>query len=384
VRDAGAAQAATIATFELHIEQSRLDDLRQRLELTRFPDRELVDDWSQGAPLAHVQALVEHWKSGYDWRRCEKALNGYGQFLTSIDGVDIHFLHVRSKHPDALPMILTHGWPGSIVEFLQCIEPLTNPPDPRDAFHLVIPSLPGYGFSGKPREKGWNVARIGKAWAVLMQRLGYSRYVAQGGDWGAAVTTAMGKQRPEGLAAIHVNMPLVQPREAIKDPTPEETRTLEQLANYAKWENGYAAQQMTRPQTIGYALADSPAGQAAWVYEKFRGWSDVKDAPPESAFSRDALLDNIMLYWLGNAGASSARLYWESFRGGFRAVELHLPTGVSVFPKDIYTAPRIWCERCMHDLIYYNELDRGGHFAAFELPQVFVEELRKCFRKVRQ
>lgn len=376
----------TIRPFVLNIEQDRLDDLRRRLAQARWPDEEPVSDWSQGVPLAQMQALVEHWRTNYDWRRCEAALNAAGQHITEIDGVDIHFLHVRSIHSDALPLLLTHGWPGSVAEFLKCIGPLTDPTSrggqASDAFHLVIPSLPGYGFSGKPREAGWGVPRIAMAWAALMQRLGYTRYVAQGGDWGAAVTTALGVIRPEALAAIHVNMPLVLPHTPDANPTPTEAHALEQLANYARWENGYAVQQMTRPQSLGYGLADSPIGQAAWIYEKFHAWTD-NDGTVESAISHDEALDNIMLYWLANTGASSARLYWESFRAGFRAIELHLPVGVSVFPKDIYTAPRSWAERCMHNLIYWNELGRGGHFAAYEQPTLFVEELRKCFRLVR-
>ncbi len=372
--------------FVLNIEQARLDDLRRRLEFTRWPDRELVDDWSQGAPLVRIQALVEYWRTAYDWRRCEAQLNGRGQHRTQIDGVDIHFLHIRSKHPNALPLILSHGWPGSVIEFLKCIGPLVDPTahggDAQDAFHLVIPSLPGYGFSGKPRETGWTVGRIAKAWHVLMRRLGYERYVAQGGDWGAAITTAMGVQRPEGLAAIHLNLPLVRPRETGSNLSASESRMLEQLALYARSDSGYSSQQASRPQTLGYGLADSPAGQAAWIYEKFYAWTDNSGAP-ETTLTQDELLDNIMLYWLPNTATSAARLYWESFHGAFKAVELSLPTGCSVFPKDIYVAPRSWAERCIHELIYWNELDRGGHFAAFEQPKLFVEELRKCFRLVR-
>jgi epoxide hydrolase len=375
-----------IVPFILDVEQARLDDLHRRLELTRWPDAELVEDWSQGAPLAKVRALVEHWRTRYDWRRCEAALNGFGQFRTSIEGVDIHFLHVRSQHADALPLILTHGWPGSVVEFLKCIRPLVDPTahggDARDAFHVVIPSLPGYGFSGKPRERGWGVRRIARAWHTLMQRLGYARYVAQGGDWGAVVTTALGVERPDGLVAIHLNMPLVQPRDPGTELRADEQRMLDRLKFYTRWDSGYAVQQSSRPQTLGYGLADSPVGQAAWIYEKFHAWTD-NDGAPESTLTLDEMLDNIMLYWLPNAATSSARLYWESYRGAFFAAELHLPTGCSVFPKDIYTAPRSWAERCMHNLIYWNELDRGGHFAAFEQPQLFVGELRKCFRLIR-
>jgi pimeloyl-ACP methyl ester carboxylesterase len=375
-----------IHSFELAIEPSRLDDLRRRLDSTRWPDAEMVDDWSQGAPLSSVKSLVDYWSTRYDWRRCEQQLNGLGQYLTHIDGVDIHFLHIRSKHEAALPLILTHGWPGSVIEFLKCVAPLVDPAahggQASDAFHVVIPSLPGYGFSSKPREKGWNVKRIAKAWHVLMRRLGYERYVAQGGDWGAVITTAMGIERPEGLAAIHLNMPLVRPREPGTNLNAAESRMLERLDFYTRWDSGYASQQSTRPQTLGYGLADSPAGQAAWIYEKFHAWTD-NSGTPESVLTHDEMLDNIMLYWLPNASTSSARLYWESYRSAFLAAELHLPVGCSIFPKDIYAAPRSWAERCIHDLIYWNELDRGGHFAAFEQPALFVTELRNCFRSIR-
>ncbi|MFA5939471.1 MAG: epoxide hydrolase family protein [Sinimarinibacterium sp.] len=372
-----------VRPYALRIEESQLADLRRRLEQTRWSDPAPVTDWSQGVPLAQLQALVEHWRTRYDWRRCEAALNAQGQHLTAIDGVDIHFLHVRSRHENALPLLLTHGWPGSVIEFLKCIGPLTDPlahgGEARDAFHLVIPSLPGYGFSGKPRETGWGVRRIAKAWHTLMQRLGYARYVAQGGDWGAVITTALGIDRPQGLAGIHLNLPLVRPRKPDAELSPAEARMLEQLEFYARWDSGYAQQQSTRPQTLGYALADSPAGQAAWIYEKFQAWTD-NTGNPESTLTADEMLDNIMLYWLPNAAASSARLYWESYRGAFAAAELHIPTGCSIFPKDIYTAPRSWAQRCIHNLVYWNELDRGGHFAAFEQPALFVDELRKCFR----
>lgn len=375
-----------ISPFTIAIAEEQLEDLRRRLDMTRWPDAETVDDWSQGAPLAEIRKLVDYWRNDYDWRRCEAALNAHPQFHTAIDGVDIHFLHVRSPNPDAMPLILTHGWPGSVIEFMKCIGPLSDPAahggKAADAFHLVIPSLPGYGFSGKPTETGWTVPRIARAWHTLMGRLGYDRYVAQGGDWGAAVTTAMGMQRPQGLAAIHVNMPLVLPEGPYDDASPAERAMLEAMAHYARWDGGYSDQQSTRPQTLGYGLADSPAGQAAWIYEKFWSWADC-DGDPLNALSHDEMLDNIMLYWLPNTGTSSARLYWESFDGGFGAAELHLPTACSIFPRDIYAAPRSWAERCIHDLIYWNELDKGGHFAAFEQPELFVEELRKAFVSIR-
>lgn len=375
-----------VVLFTLAVEAQRLEDLRQRLAQTRWPDPETVEDDSQGAKLERVQALVEYWRTRYDWRRCEARLNALGQYRTRIDGIDIHFLHIRSRHPEALPLLMTHGWPGSVIEFLYCVEPLVDPTShgapASDAFHLVIPSLPGYGFSGKPRERGWNVKRIAKAWHVLMQRLGYERYVAQGGDWGAVITTALGIERPPGLVGIHLNFPLVRPRDPGTDLDPQQKRMLEQLAFYTRWDSGYASLQSSRPQTLGYALADSPAGQAAWIYEKFHAWSDHPGAP-EDLLGYDVLLDNIMLYWLPNAGASSARLYWESYRNAFFAADLHIPTGCSIFPKDIYTAPRSWAERCIHNLVYWNELDRGGHFAALEQPALFVDELRKCFRLMR-
>lgn len=375
-----------IRPFTIAIAEEQLDDLRQRLDRTRWPDAEAVDDWSQGVPLAETRKLVDHWRNHYDWRRCEAALNAHPQFHTEIDGVDIHFLHIRSPNPDAMPLILTHGWPGSVIEFMKCIGPLSDPAahggNAADAFHLVIPSLPGYGFSGKPKETGWGVQRIATAWHVLMTRLGYDRYVAQGGDWGAAITTAMGAQRPQGLAAIHVNLPLILPEGPYDDASPAELAMLEAMAYYARWDGGYSDQQATRPQTLGYGLADSPAGQAAWIYEKFWSWADCH-GDPTNALSYDEMLDNIMLYWLPNTGTSSARLYWESFHDAFGATELHLPAACSIFPKDIYAAPRSWAERCMHNLIYWNELDKGGHFAAFEQPALFVEELRKAFVSIR-
>ncbi|MFW2828744.1 epoxide hydrolase family protein [Sphingomonas sp. ID0503] len=379
-------ESAAIEPFTLDIPEAELADLGRRLEAVRWPDRESVDNWSQGAPLEAVRALVEHWRTRYDWRRCERMLNGFGQYRTEIDGVGIHFLHVRSPEANALPIILTHGWPGSVIEFSKVIGPLTDPAahggDPADAFHVVVPSLPGYGFSDTPRSTGWSVQRIAAAWAALMPRLGYSRYVAQGGDWGAAITTMLGRLWPKELAAIHVNMPLVMPADVSGSLSEGEARMLSDMEDYARVDNGYAIQQSTRPQTLGYGLADSPVGQAAWIYEKFWSWTDNQGSPTD-ALGMDEMLDNIMLYWLPNKGASSARLYWESFKGGFGAVELDVPTGCSVFPHDIYRAPRSWAERSIHNLIHWNEVDRGGHFAAFEQPALFVDELRTCFRSIR-
>lgn len=375
-----------IRPFSIAISDERLNDLGRRLEMTRWPEQETVCDWSQGVPLAEAKKLVTYWRDHYDWRRCEAILNAYPQYKTEIDGVDIHFLHVLSPNPDALPLILTHGWPGSVVEFLKVIGPLSDPAahggDPADAFHLVIPSLPGYGFSGKPASTGWNVQRIARGWHELMSRLGYDRYVAQGGDWGAAITTAMGMQQPEGLVAIHLNMPIVLPEDPGENLSDAERSMLDAMAYYQRWDGGYSDQQASRPQTLGYGLADSPVGQATWIYEKFWSWADCA-GDPLNALTYDEMLDNIMLYWLNNTGASSARLYWESFHSGFFAKELHLPIACSIFPKDIYAAPRSWAERCMHNLIYWNELDEGGHFAAFEKPEIFVGELRKAFRSIR-
>ena len=366
-----------IKPFHLNIPQGQLDDLRARLANTRWPERETVDDGSQGAPLASVQKLCDYWLNDYDWRRCEARLNSFEQFTTEIDGLEIHFLHIRSAHADALPMIMTHGWPGSVIEFLEVIDPLTNPTahggEAKDAFHLVIPSLPGFGFSAKPTGSGWGIHRIARAWAELMQRLGYRQWVAQGGDWGAGVTTAIGTLKPEGCRAIHLNMPLVQPK--------PEDMALGDMQHYQDWESGYSKQQATRPQTLGYALVDSPVGQAAWIYEKFHGWTD-NQGNPEDALSYDKMLDNIMLYWLNASGASSSRLYWESFRDMF-TTPMDIPVGVSIFPRELFRPSRRWAERVYLNLIHWNDLDKGGHFAAFEQPQLFVGELRACFGRIR-
>ncbi len=373
-----------IRPFTIDVPEQQLEDLKTRLALTRFPEKETPDDWSQGVPLAYAQEIKEYWQHRYDWRRAEEALNRFDQFLTAIGGLDIHFIHVRSPHPDALPLIMTHGWPGSVVEFLQVIGPLTDPTrhggSPADAFHVVCPSLPGYGFSGKPREPGWGVEKIADTWAELMARLGYSSYVAQGGDWGSAVTTAIGIRDVGHCRAIHVNMVSARP-DPLEDLTELEQRGLAGMKHYQDWDSGYSKQQSTRPQTLGYALVDSPMGQAAWILEKFWAWTDC-DGHPENALSRDQMLDNIMLYWLTASGASSARLYWESF-GSFSAGEVDTPTGCSIFPKEIFVCSRRWAANRYRNIIYWNELDRGGHFAAFEQPALFVDELRNCFRLVR-
>ena len=376
-----------IRPFTLAIPQDQLDDLNRRLDAARWPEKEPVEDWSQGTPLAVLQELVRYWRQDYDWRKCEARLNALGQFVTQIDGLDIHFLHVRSKHEGAKPLILTHGWPGSVIEFMGVIGPLTDPVAhggrAEDAFHVVAPSLPGYGFSGKPTATGWNVAQIGRAWAELMARLGYARWYAQGGDWGSIVTTAIGSQAPAGLAGLHVNMAMVGPlKEELVDPGPEEQAALAASEHYHRYESGYSTQQFTRPQTIGYSLVDSPVGLAAWIYEKMMTWTD-NQGRPEDALSRDAILDNIMLYWLNASGASSARLYWESYGSLGEAPLVQVPSGVSNFPKEIVKTPRKWAERTYRNLVYWNTREKGGHFAAWEQPGPFVEELRKCFALMR-
>jgi len=377
-----------VTPFKVHVPQAALDDLKKKLANARWPDQEPVTDWSQGVPLAKAQALVEYWRNRYDWRRVENALNGLPQFRTQVDGLGIHFIHVRSKHKNALPVILTHGWPGSILEFLQVIAPLVYPVahggKAEDAFHVVIPSLPGFGFSDKPTESGWRLPRIASAWAVLMTRLGYSHYVAQGGDWGAGVTSWMAKQRPPGLAAIHLNLPILFP----PPPPPPggytaaEQQALDHLGKYASDASGYASIQGTRPQTLGYGLADSPVGQAMWIYEKFQAWSDNMGDPAE-AISIDRMLDDITLYWLTDSAASSARLYYESFAKDFARMPLDLPVAVSLFKGDFFTPPKAWADQTYAKLFYWNEVPKGGHFAALEQPELFVAELRKSFAQMR-
>ena len=376
-----------ITPFTLAIPQDQLDDLARRIDMTRWPERETVDDWSQGAPLDKVRALVDYWRNHYDWRACEAKLNAFGQYRTTIDGLDFHFLHVRSPHANALPLILTHGWPGSVVEFMKVIGPLTDPVAhggrAEDAFHVVAPSLPGYGFSAKPTKAGqWKVAHIADAWGVLMQRLGYDRWVAQGGDWGAAVTSLIGIKEVAGCIGIHLNMPVIFPEPAdAEGATPAELDAMAGMQFYQDWDSGYAKQQSTRPQTLGYGLADSPVGQAAWIYEKMFAWTD-NDGTPESALSMDEILDNIMLYWLPNNGASSGRLYWESI-ADFVPQPIHLPVGAAIFPKEIFRPSRRWAERTMHNIIQWNEMPKGGHFAAWEQPEALVGEIRSCFAKIR-
>jgi len=371
-----------IRAFTLAVPQSELDDLNTRIDLTRWPEKETVADWSQGTPLASLQELVAYWRHDYDWRRCEARLNGLGQFMTEIDGLPIHFIHVRSPHAGAMPLIMTHGWPGSVMEFMGVIEALTNPDDPAQAFDLVLPSLPGFGFSGKPAATGWGVEKIGRAWGELMARLGYTRWVAQGGDWGSAVTTAIGVQKVAGCAGIHLNMPIGRPLpEDMENPTPAELKALGALKHYQDWDSGYSTQQRTRPQTVGYGLVDSPVGLAGWIFEKMWAWTDNSGSPFD-ALSRDQILDNIMLYWLPANGASSARLYWESF-GSFAPQEIELPVAVSAFPKEILPTPRKWAERNYRNLVHWGDMEKGGHFAAWEQPDAFVAELRAAFARMR-
>ena len=377
---------AAILPFRIAAGDHQLADLKHRLRATRWPDKEPVSDWSQGVPLAYLQVLCRYWSDDYDWRAREARLNRFEQFKTTIDGVDIHFVHVRSKHADALPLVMTHGWPGSIAEFHKVIEPLTDPTahggDAADAFHLVCPALPGYGFSGKPAQAGWSVERIARAWATLMQRLGYARYVAQGGDWGSMVTTAIGLQDHGPCLGIHLTMPIVAPDPAtMQELTPTEKSALAGLKRYRAEGSAYARQQGTRPQTLGYGLADSPAGQAAWVVEKYQAWMDC-DGHPENVLSRDELLDQVMLYWLPNSATSSARLYWESFAKPSVAPVL-APTGISLFPKEIFRCSRRWAEARFKHIVHWRELDRGGHFAALERPGVLVDEIRSTFRPLR-
>jgi epoxide hydrolase len=378
------ASDTAITPFTIDVPQADLDDLAERLRRTRWAEAETVDDWSQGIPLSYTKELCGYWADGYDWRAREAALNRFPQFRTEIDGLGVHFLHVRSPHEDALPLVITHGWPGSIVEFHKVIEPLTDPTahggDAADAFHVVAPSLPGFGFSDKPTGTGWGVDHIADAWAALMARLGYERYAAQGGDWGAMVTSAIGWRDAEHLAGIHLNMPLVIPND-MEDLTPQEQAALDGMTHYTTAEAGYSTQQSTRPQTLGYGLVDSPAGQAAWIVEKFYAWTDC-DGHPENVLTRDELLDNVMLYWAPATGASSARLYWESFRG-VDFTEIAVPSGCSIFPKEIFRTSRRWAEGRFKDLRFWSEPEKGGHFAAFEQPERFVQDVRECFGSMR-
>jgi pimeloyl-ACP methyl ester carboxylesterase len=376
-----------VAPFRIEIPEDALVDLRERLASTRWPEAQTVKDWSQGVPIAYLRELCDYWSSQYDWRRLERQLNAIPQFRTELDGLQIHFLHATSPHDDALPLLVTHGWPGSIIEFLKVIGPLTDPEahggEASDAFHVVCPSLPGYGFSDKPAAAGWGVERIARAWEKLMARLGYERYGAQGGDWGGAITMELGARGGEQLVAVHVNTPLADPAalRELGELTDKEQEALASFKYYRRWDSGYSKQQSTRPQTLGYGLVDSPVALCAWIIEKFWSWTDC-DGHPENALTRDELLDNVSLYWLTGSGASSARLYWESFnRRDFSPIGV--PSGCSIFPKEIFGISRRWAATRFTDLRYWNELDRGGHFAAFEQPELFVSELRSFFPLVR-
>jgi pimeloyl-ACP methyl ester carboxylesterase len=395
-----------IRPFRVDIPEEQLVDLRRRLLATRWPDRETVSDQSQGVQLEKLQQLVRYWGTGYDWRKVEAKLNALPQFMTEIDGLDIHFIHVRSPHPNAMPLIMTHGWPGSVFEFLKVIDPLTNPTahggGATDAFDVVIPSIPGYGFSGKPTGIGWDPDHIARAWGELMKRLGYTRYVAQGGDWGAPISSAMARQAPEGLLGIHLNLPATLPPEvgaalAGGGPAPaglseKERAVFDALIAYGKKGNSaYFVMLTARPQTIGYGGTDSPAFLAAWmlVHPGFAQWTYGAD--PEMSPTKDDVLDDISLYWLTNSATSAGRLYWENgargsviSAGAQKTAEISLPVAITVFPEDVYRAPETWARRAYRNLIYFHEVDKGGHFAAWEQPELFSAELRAAFRSLRE
>ncbi len=387
--------AEDISAFEVAFDEGDVDDLRRRLRHTRWPDRETVDDWSQGAPLAFVQDLSAYWRDEYDFAAAAARMNEWPQFKTRIDDLDIHFVHARSAEPGALPLVITHGWPGTYVEFLDVIGPLTDPVahggEARDAFHVVCPSLPGYGFSGKPSTRGRGVPWIAEAWATLMRRLGYDRYGAQGGDWGSAVTSVLGESHQEAVVGIHVNMPTVALGPLSEDSTEQERRNYNDFEWHTQWGTGYQRQQATRPQTLGYGLVDSPVGQLAWVVEKFWAWTDC-DGDPYSIFTREQLLDNVTVYWFTGTGASSGRLYWES-AGPILASDpvaaapgmgvVTVPTGCSIFPKELRRPSRRRAERRFKSIHWWNEPPKGGHFAAFEQPAIFVDEVRSSFRSLR-
>ncbi len=386
-----------IRPFRLNVPEEQLVDLRRRIAATRWSDKETVADRSQGTQLAKLQELIRYWGTDYDWRKVEAKLNALPQFMTTIDGVDIHFIHVRSKHENALPLIVTHGWPGSIIEQLNIIDPLTNPTahgaSASEAFDLVIPSMPGYGFSGKPKDTGWNPDRIARAWAELMKRLGYTRYVAQGGDWGSPVSSAMARQAPAGLLGIHINLPATVPSDVAAllaggGPAPagfseKERAAFDALDTFFKKYRAYGAMMGTRPQVIGQALTDSPAGLAAFMY-------DYNNGEPERLLNKDDFLDNVTLYWLTNSATSAARLYWETMgqsvvlAAAQKTAEISLPVAITVFPGEVYRAPETWARRAYRNLVYFNEVDKGGHFAAWEQPELFSAELRAAFRSLRR
>ena len=393
---ARADEAAQIRPFRVDVADEALTDLRRRIAATRWPDQETVDDGSQGVRLAALRELMRHWGTDYDWRKAEARLNALPQFMTTIDGVDIHFIHVRSRHPNALPLIMTHGWPGSVFELLKTVAPLTDPTrhggSAEDAFDLVMPSIPGFGFSGKPRGTGWDPDRIARAWTELMKRLGYTRYVAQGGDWGAPISSAMARQAAAGLLGIHINLPATVPSDvaamlagggpAPQDFSAKERAAFDALSIFYKKYRGYAVMMGTRPQTIGYGLTDSPSGLAAWML-------DFNNGEPPRRLGRDETLDDITLYWVTNTAASSARIYWETsgqsviLSSAQKTAEISLPVAISVFPEEVYRAPETWARRAYRNLIYFREVERGGHFAAWEEPELFSAELRTAFRSLR-
>jgi pimeloyl-ACP methyl ester carboxylesterase len=391
--------ADAVRPFNAHVPDAALVDLRRRLATTRWPDPETVGDRSQGVQLAKLQALVGYWGTGYDWRKAEGKLNALPQFVTQIDGLDIHFIHVRSRHPNALPLVMTHGWPGSVFELLKVIGPLTDPTahggSAEDAFHLVLPSVPGFGFSEKPTTSGWNPDRIARAWDVLMKRLGYERYVSQGGDWGAIISDAMARQAPPGLLGIHVNRieratsvpPEVASALSGGGPapaglSPDERLVFDEIRDFNKNGLGYAAIMGTRPQTIGYGLADSPVALAAWFYDKIADWVFTR-GDPERSLTRDEILDDITLYWLTDSGTSSGRIYWENSASPSRPAAISIPVAVTIFPGEVYKPPRNWVRRAYPNLVYYNRVDKGGHFAAWEEPDLFSTEVRAAFRPLR-
>jgi pimeloyl-ACP methyl ester carboxylesterase len=399
-RTASEADRTAIRPFEIHLAEDSLGELRRRITATRWPTRELVDDRSQGVQLATMQALARYWATEYDLRRIEARLNALPQFATEIDGVDVHFIHVRSPHEDALPLIMTHGWPGSVIELLDSVGPLTDPPayggSAEDAFDLVLPSLPGYGFSGEPTELGWDLGRTARAWAELMHRLGYPRYVAQGGDVGAGVTDAMGRHAPEGLLGIHTNLlvPALNDPGALPADTEAERAALAAIKTFQTSGNGYFVEQATRPQTIGYALSDSPVALAAWMLDHdtdayYKISRAFVDGQPSGNLTRDHVLDNVTTYWLTGTGASAARSYWEAYgpdapaAAGQAPPQVSIPVGFTTFPGEIWRTPRSWAEQAYPTLTYFHEVDRGGHFAAWEEPELFASELRAAFRPLR-
>ena len=377
-----------ITPFKISIPDSQLTDLKLRLSLTRFPDKETPPDWSQGIPLEYMHKVKDYWQNTYHWPDREALLNRWPGFKTELQGLGVHFLHIRSNHEGARPLLMTHGWPGSIVEFQKTIEPLTNPTahggTADQAFHIVCPTLPGFGFSDQPTEPGWGIEKIARAWDELMVRLGYDQYLAQGGDWGAIVTTAIGVQNLGHCQGIHITMPIVGPDpDTLNDLSELEQASLAAAQFYQNHDSGYSKQQSTRPQTLGYGLADSPIGQAAWILEKFYQWTDCQ-GDPMNIVSLDELLDNIMLYWLPDAGASSARIYWESFGSNtLSSAPVAIPSAISIFPKEIFKSSERWARKRFSDLLYFNVLEVGGHFAALEQPEIFVSELRKGFDEMR-